>query len=141
MTSETQLAVAREYFQKAYNGQVSEAVKLLDPAVTYYVPGSSRMSGRFEGAEAVSRHTAELLRLTNQRVEILKWEDWLVGVNHVALVMQLRLQRPNMVQTSRIIQLVSMSADDKIREIELFFADEASVERFFSPVIQEGTDR
>lgn len=132
MTSETDLAVARKFLQKALGGEITEAVQLLDPDVTYYIPGSSKLSGEFQGPDAVARHTAEFMRLTDRRVDVLKWEDWLAGVSHVALVVQLRVQRNDMTETTRFIQLVSMSEGNKIRRIEVFFSNQAAIERFFS---------
>lgn len=119
---------------KAFSGEMIEAVQLLDPAVTYHLVGSSRLAGDFQGPQAVAQHVEEFLRLTNRTVDLLKWEDWLVRVDHVGLVMQLRYQRRGMVETQRFIWLVSPTDQNKIRRIDVFFSDGDSFERFFPPL-------
>ena len=131
MTSEKASAIAQEFFQKCFHGDVSSAVELLDPKVTYRVPGSHRLAGTFEGPEAVAEHLEELLRETHHTVDVLQWEDWMIGVNNLAALVHLRAQRQGVIDTVRAIFLIGMSKEDKIRRIEVFFSDQAQIERFF----------
>ena len=131
MTSDSASAVAQDFFQKCFRGDISSAVELLDPKVTYRVPGSHRLAGTFEGPEAVAGHVRELLSETRHTVDVLQWEDWMVGVNNLAALVDMRVQRHGAIDTIRAIFLIAMSLDDKIRRIEVFFGDQAQVERFF----------
>ena len=132
MTSANQTAVAQDFFQKSYSGDVAGAVKLLDPKVSYHVPGTHKLAGEFEGPDAVAQHVKDLLAFTHDRIDIIQWEDWLVGVDHIAAVLHMRLQRPGARESERMIYLIKMSDDDRIRKIEIFFGDPDAAQRFFS---------
>jgi ketosteroid isomerase-like protein len=136
MTSDMRVEAAQEFFQKSFRGEVSSAIELLDEKVSYHVPGSHQASGLFEGPEAVAEHLGKLLRLTNRTVNVLQWEDWMVGVNHVAALAHMRVQSRGAVYTFRAVYLIAMTDDAKIRRIEIFFDDQAAAERFFSAVVE-----
>ena len=136
MASDMRIAAAQEFFQRSLRGEVPSAVELLDDTVSLDVPGSHQLSGHFEGPEAVAQNLEKLLRLTNRTVNVLQWEDWMAGINHVAALAHLRVQRPGAVQTFRAVYLIEVTDDTKIRRIEMFFGDQAAVERFFSAVIE-----
>ena len=131
MTTEKSSTVAEDFFQKCFRGEVSAAVELLDSKVTFRVPGSHRLAGIFEGPKAVAEHIEELLRQTHHTVDVLKWEDWMIGLNNVAGLVNIRVQREGVIDTFRAIFLITMAESDKIRQIEVFFSDQAKVQRFF----------
>jgi len=131
VTIDNRSTVVQEFFQKCFQGDLSSAVELLDPNVTYRVPGSHRLAGTFEGPKAVTGHLEQLLIETHHTVDVLQWEDWMIGVNNLAALVDLRAQRHGAIDTVRAIFLVAMSKDDKVRRIEVFFSDQAMVERFF----------
>jgi ketosteroid isomerase-like protein len=124
-------AVAQDFFQKCFRGEISAAIEVLDPKVTYRVPGGHRLAGTFEGPQAVARHVEELLRQTHHTVDVLQWEDWMIGLNTLAGLVRMRAQRRGVIDTFRAIFLVAMSNDGKIKQIEVFFSDQSEVERFF----------
>jgi hypothetical protein len=74
----------------------------------------------------------QLLRLTNRTLNVLQWEDWLVGVDHLAALVRIGIQRPGAIGTFRALFLLAMSDDEKIRRIEVFYSDQARAENFFS---------
>ncbi len=131
MTTDDRSAVAQEFFQRCFRGDVSAAVGLLDPKVRYRVPGSHRLAGTFEGPPSVTGHLEELLRETHHSVDVLQWEDWMTGVNNLAGLVTIRVQRDEILDTLKAIFLITMSEEAKIRSIEVFFSDQAEVERFF----------
>ena len=132
MTSDSRIAVVQEFFQRSFRGDISSAIELLDESASYDVPGTHRLSGHFEGSEAVAQHLGTLLENTGHTVDILKWEDWMVGVNHVAALTHMSVQHRSAIQSFRAVYIVTIGDDAKIRRIELYFADESAVERFFS---------
>jgi ketosteroid isomerase-like protein len=132
VTAENWVAVTQEFFQRAFRGEVHEAMELLDPEVSYQVPGTRPPAGVYEGAQAVAQHLTDLLRFTDHTVNVLQWEDWLVGVNHLAALVHIRVQRHHAIHTFRAVSLVTMTESDKIRQIEMFFSDPAEMERFFA---------
>jgi ketosteroid isomerase-like protein len=123
--------VVQDFFQRCFHGDLSKAVELLDPNVVYRVPGEHPLAGTFEGAAAVSAHIGQLLRETHHTVDALKWEDWMVGLDHLAGLVKLRAERHGVMDTLRAIFLVTMTSEGRIGGIELFFSDQAEVARFF----------
>ena len=132
MIDDKSSGVAQDFFQKCFRGDISAAVELLDPKVSYRVPGSGRLAGTYEGPQAVSEHVQTLLALTDSRVNVLKWEDWMVGVNHLAGLVEFGVQRGAALNHVRAVLLIEMSNENTIRRIEVFFSNQANVDRFFA---------
>jgi hypothetical protein len=59
----------------------------------------------------------------------------MAGLNHVAALAHISVQRPGAVLTLRAVYLIETTDDAKIRRIEMFFDDQAAVERFFSVLV------
>lgn len=132
---DTRVTVAQDFFQKLFGGDVSAARDLLDPQVVDVVPGSHPPSGVFEGVEAVTRHLSTFLRLTEDPIDVLKWEDWLAGIDNVAGLAKIHLQREGQVHDFRVIFLVTVAEDDgrhRISRIESFYSDQEAFNRFFA---------
>jgi ketosteroid isomerase-like protein len=129
------VTVAAEFFQKFFGGDVEAALELLDPQVVDVVPGTHPPSGIFEGARAVAAHLSTFLRLTEDPIDVLKWEDWMAGVDNVAGLAKIHLQREGQEHDFRVIFLVSVTEHDgqhQISRIESFYSDQAAFDRFFS---------
>lgn len=132
MTIDRSNAVAQDFFQKCFRGDIASAIELLDPNVTYRVPGSHRLAGTFLGPHAVARHVEELLRETHHTLDVLQWEDWMIGVNNLAALVNIRVQRHGIIDSFRTILLVGMSPGGRIKRIEMFVSDQVEAERFFA---------
>ena len=111
------LGLVQTFFQRFFNGDVADAVALLDPAVAYCVPGLRTVGGTFVGRAAVAEHLERFLELTERPVDVLKWEDWLTGESNVAGVVRLELQRPGRLANTR--QLVRKLRGGCLVEVEL----------------------
>jgi ketosteroid isomerase-like protein len=132
---DSRITVAQDFFQKVFGGDVSAACDLLDPQVVDIVPGASAPSGVFRGVQAVAAHLSNLLRLTEDPIDVLKWEDWMAGVDNVAGLANIHLQREGQQHDFRVIFLVSVTDDggeQRISRIESFYRDQAALDRFFS---------
>lgn len=132
MPTEQSTEVVHAFFDECFRGLIAPAIERLDPNVVYCVPGSHPLAGSFAGPQAVARHVADLLQLTRRMIDVLKWEDWMIGVNYLSALVDIRVQRPGIVDTLRIVFLVTMSDDDRITGIEVFFSDPAEADRFFT---------
>jgi ketosteroid isomerase-like protein len=132
MTTDTRIAAAQEFFQRSFSGNVSSAVEFLDEKASYHVPGANQLAGDFEGREAVAEHLGKLLDLTSRTVNVLQWEDWMLGVNHVAALTHMSVQHSGAVHSFRAVYILTIDEDAKIKRIEVFFDDQAAVDRFFS---------
>jgi ketosteroid isomerase-like protein len=133
--TDSRVTVAQEFFQKFFGGNVSAACDLLDPHVVDVVPGTHAVSGVFQGAQAVAAHLSTFLRLTEDPIDVLKWEDWLAGVDNVAALAKIHLQREGQQHDFRVIFLVALTEHDgghRISRIESFYSDQAAFDRFFS---------
>jgi ketosteroid isomerase-like protein len=133
--TDSRVTVAQEFFQKFFGGDVSAACELLDPHVVDVVPGTHALSGVFQGARAVAAHLSTFLRLTEDPIDVLKWEDWMAGVDNVAALAQIHLQREGQQHDFRVIFLVALTEHDgglRISRIESFYSDQAAFDRFFS---------
>ena len=132
---DSRVTVAQDFFQKFFGGDVAAACELLDPQVVEVVPGTHTPAGVFQGAQAVSAHLSTFLRLTEDPIDVLKWEDWLAGIDNVAGLARIHLQREGQQHDFRVIFLISVTGDTgrhRISRIESFYSDQAAFERFFS---------
>jgi ketosteroid isomerase-like protein len=132
---DARVTVAEDFFQNIFGGNVAAACDLLDPQVVDVVPGTHAPSGVFEGVQAVAAHLSTFLRLTEDPIDLLQWEDWMVGVDNVAGLAKIHLQREGQQHDFRVIFLVTVTEDDgrhRISRIESFYSDQAAFDRFFS---------
>jgi ketosteroid isomerase-like protein len=130
--SDDRLAMVQTFFAHCFEGQIDEAVTLLEPSVVYHLPGRTDLAGDFVGPIAVAEHLRKFLELTDDSVDVLSWEDWLIGTTEVAGVVRIHLQRPGRVQEFRLVFLAKVSQNVKIAQVECFFSDPEAAERFFS---------
>jgi ketosteroid isomerase-like protein len=132
---DSRIAVAEDFFQKIFGGDVAAACDLLDPQVVDVVPGTHAPSGVFQGVQAVAAHLSTFLRLTEDPIDLLQWEDWMAGIDNVAGLAKIHLQREGQQHDFRVIFLVSVTEGDgphRISRIESFYSDQAAFDRFFS---------
>jgi ketosteroid isomerase-like protein len=131
---DSRVTVAQNFFQKFFRGDVPAACELLDPQVVAVVPGTHARSGVFQGVQAVAAHLSTFLQLTEDPIDVLEWEDWMAGVDNVAGLAKIHLQREGQQHDFRVIFLVSVTDDGRkrITRIESFFSDQAAFDRFFS---------
>jgi ketosteroid isomerase-like protein len=132
---DSRVTLAEEFFQKLFGGEVAAARDLLDPQVVDVVPGTHAPSGVFRGAQAVAAHLSTFLRLTGDPIDVLEWEDWMAGVDNVAGLAKIHLQRAGQQHDFRVIFLVTVTEDNglqRISRIESFYSDQAAFDRFFS---------
>ena len=132
---DSRVTVAQDFFQKFFGGDVGAACALLDPEVVDVVPGTHTPSGVFRGAQAVAAHLSTFLKLTEDPIDVLKWEDWLAGVDNVAGLARIHLQHEGQQHDFRVIFLISVTGDigrHRISRIESFYSDQSAFDRFFS---------
>jgi ketosteroid isomerase-like protein len=133
--TDSRVTVAADFFRDLFGGNVAAARDLLDPQVVDVVPGAHGPSGVLQGAEAVAAHLSTFLQLTEDPIDVLEWDDWMAGVDNVAGLAKIHLQRAGQQHDFRVIFLVSVtegSGPRRISRIESFFSDQAALERFFS---------
>jgi ketosteroid isomerase-like protein len=132
---DSRVTVAVQFFREFFGGDVPAARELLDPQVVEVVPGTHAPSGVFRGADAVAAHLSTFLQLTEDPIDVLRWEDWMVGVDNVAGLATIHLQREGQQHDFRVIFLLRVEEHDgraRITRIESFYSDQAAFDRFFS---------
>lgn len=130
--SDDRLALVQTFFTRYLEGDVGEAVKLLEPTVVYHVPGRVGPVGDFVGPKAVAEHLRHFLELTEKPIDVLSWDDWLVGNTNVAGLARIELQRPGREGQFRVVFVAEVSLNLKISRVEGFYSDPEAFERFFS---------
>jgi ketosteroid isomerase-like protein len=124
------MAIAQQFLMHVGRSPADRDMELLSPHVTYRVPGTHALAGVFSGREAIVGHLAALFERTDGSLDTFKWEDWLVGEQHVAALADVHIHMQGKRYKSRHLFLVGFDTDDKIVEIVVFFEDEHSAERF-----------
>jgi ketosteroid isomerase-like protein len=107
-----------------------DLLPLLAPDVVYTVPGNSSMSGVFRGPAQVHEHIDQLFRATTGTFEILKWVDWLLGLNHVAALQFAQAQGKGAVFRGHVVYVVETDRHDLLSNIRVFFEDQADADAF-----------
>jgi ketosteroid isomerase-like protein len=131
----TRLGTAQQFVMLVGGREFDEAIKLLSPQVSYRVEGNHALSGTFTGRETVKEHLVTLDRRSLGTLETVKWEDWLVGEDHVAAIATVSMSAHGRLYVGRILSLVGFDMADRIVAFTIFFEDEDSALRFFGPKV------
>jgi ketosteroid isomerase-like protein len=127
----SRLEAAQHFVMHIGHRDAQQAMELLSPHVVYRVQGQHPLAGVFSGREEVTTHLLRLYERTAGTFDTLKWEDWMIGEEHVAALASIRIQVASRMYTGRHLFLVSFDIDDKISEVIVFFEDERAAERIF----------
>jgi hypothetical protein len=73
----------------------------------------------------------DLVDRTDNTYDAFKWEDWLVGDQHVAALVRVRAHGHGAIFAARLVLLFGFDPADKVSEITVFFEDAGAAERFF----------
>jgi ketosteroid isomerase-like protein len=130
--SDDGLTMVQTFLERALAGRIDDAVRFLEPDVEYQVPGRDAPADTFVGSEAVKKHLEKFHELTVTPIDVLQWDDWLVGGTDVAGIARVQLQRPGHRQKFRVIFLVEVSQGNKISRVEAYSSDPDAYKRFFT---------
>jgi hypothetical protein len=123
---------ARRFFMSYTRENVDEVMDLLSPDVVYTVPGQSRISGVFQGPDAVRRHIAALIEISRNTFEVLKWLDWMVGETHITALQFAQAQSHGSIYRGHHLYLLETDRNDLLSDIKVFFENQQAADRFFS---------
>lgn len=129
--TDDRLRVVQTFFQYYFGGRVDEAVALLEPDAKVHLPGRARIAGDFMGPDAVAAHLKRFLEMTEDPINVLGYDDWLVGTVYIGGIVRLELQRPGRFDQFRMAYLVQVSKSLKISRVEVFYDNPDVFERFF----------
>jgi ketosteroid isomerase-like protein len=126
------LVNARRFFMSCSVNDFDTAAELLSPQATYSVPGHGPISGAFHGRAEITRHLTRLLELTKGTLDVLKWDDWMMGESHLAVLRYAQAQSNGRIYKGHQLFLVAFDPGDLLADIQVFFEDQDAIDRFFS---------
>jgi hypothetical protein len=99
--------------------------------ITYRVHGDHVLAGSFEGLDEVKRHLGEFFARTAGTFDAIKWEDWLVGSEHVAAVASVAMRAEHRIFTGRQIFILRFDEADDIQSVLVVPEQASPADRFF----------
>lgn len=79
----------------------------------------------------MSEHIARLFRITSGTFEVLKWVDWLVGLNHVAALQFVQAQGSGAIFRGHVVYVVETDQHELLSSIRIFFENQIAADAFF----------
>ncbi|MCU1488719.1 MAG: hypothetical protein JWM85_124 [Acidimicrobiaceae bacterium] len=126
------VAKAQEFLGRLVDQQAERATALLSPVVEYRLQGRYPLAGDFCGPAQATGHLAKLFSEIDGTLDLLKWEDWMLGGQHVAALLVIGMQRHGRRLDAEVLILLGFTVDDQISAVDVFFKDEQQAERFFA---------
>ena len=83
------------------------------------------------GQAQVADHLCDLVEKTKGSFEAVKWEDWMVGMQHVSGWAHIQAEWRGRSFAGRVLFLLRFDLDDKIDEVIVFPEDPATAGEFF----------
>lgn len=130
-TGSRQLKIAETFLSCLGRSNPQGALDLLSPTASYHVSGIHSFSGTFTSPVDILRHLEALASLTNGSVDVVKWEDWLIGEHHIAALGELRMSAEGQRYSGLHVFLFAFNEDDTVQHISVFYEDSAAALRFF----------
>jgi ketosteroid isomerase-like protein len=127
----SRLQIAQQLATHLGHDDFEQFVDLLSPEVTYRVGGSHPLAGTYHGPGEATDHMRDLVDRTKDTFEALQWEDWLVGQDHIAALVQVNAQGHGASFTTRLVFLLGFDGSNKVSEITVLFEDPNAADRFF----------
>jgi ketosteroid isomerase-like protein len=129
----TRIAIAQQFLLLIGRREFDRGVELLSPNATYRVPGNNALAGTFSGPQEIMGHLVSLFERTGGTYDAFKWEDWMLGENHVAVLANVHINTKGQMYKARHLYLTRFDAHDKIDDITVFFEDQRAADRFLGP--------
>lgn len=132
-SAQTRVARVHQFLRHVGNKDVEQSLEQLSPDVVYRVEGNHVLAGVFSGREAVAGHLIGISEKTGGHLDPFKEDDVMVGVSHVSVLVNVRMQAQSSVIRTRYLLLLRFNTQDLIDHVTVFFEDLAAVERFYGP--------
>ncbi len=127
------LARAQQFLTAISRGDFVQAIDLLSENVTYRAQGNNALAGLFTGRDAVIRHLTELVERTKGTFEAFKWDDWLIGEQHVVGLSSIHAKSHGRIYKGRSLTVLGFNVAGQIDHITVFFEDQGAIDRFIGP--------
>jgi len=103
----------------------------LSKDITYRVHGDHVLAGSFQGVDEVKRHLGEFFARTAGTFDAIKWEDWLVGSEHVAAIASVAMRADSKMFSGRQIFILKFDEADDIDYVLIVPEQSSPADRFF----------
>lgn len=127
----SRLLLAERFISYLGRSDIQPAMNMLSPVAVYQVLAHHSLSGTFSTSDEIGNHLLTLAERTAATLEATKFEDWLIGEQHVAGVARVQLQAEGQLYSGRQIYLLRFDSADLIDKVTVFFEDAAAATRFF----------
>lgn len=128
----SRLRTAQTFLIHLGHEDAREAINLLSPSITYKVPGNHPLSGVFSGKTEVEQHLMALVAATRGTFDLIQWEDWMEGSEHISALVHVQMQREGRIMDGHFVILLRFDLDGKIDEIVLYPDDQGKLDFFFA---------
>lgn len=135
------ISSARSFVTSLGSGTTDGALALLAPEVVYRVLGHHALSGAFSGREAAAKHLEAIFTQTDGRFDPTKFDDWMLGLRHVSVLVDVHAEVGGAAQRLRHLILMRFNAEDLIEEVTVFFSDPDVAERLYGHFLRDGSTR
>lgn len=125
------LVLAQRFLTAIRTNDDDQAIKMLSENVRYHVLGNHALAGTFEGPQAVVAHLLDIANLTSGRFDVIKVQDMMLGVQHVAVLMDVHMEAERKSTLGRQLILVRFDNSDLIDSVTVFVDDLDAAERFY----------
>ncbi len=129
--------IGRSFVTSLGGARSDDALRLLAPNVAYRVLGHHSLSGAFSGREAVAQHLKAIVTQTDGRFDPVKFEDWMLGLRHVAVLLVVHAEVGGAAQQLRHLILMRFNDENLIDEVVVFFSDPEAAERLYGHLLRD----
>lgn len=130
---------ARSFVVNLGASRPQDALELLAPDANYRVLGHHALSGSFSGREAIATHLAALVTQTDGRFDPVKYVDWMLGLRHVAILVDVHVEVGRAEQLLHHLILMGFNSDNLIREVTVFSSDPDVADRLYGHLLRDGS--
>src|SRR5580658_9156313 len=129
--------IARSFVLSLGVPKTGDELPSVAPDATYRVLGHHSLSGAFVGRDAIARHLTAIVTQTDGRFDPVKFVDWMLGMRHVSLIVDVHVEVGRASQLLRHLILMGFNADDLIQEVVVFSSDPDVAERLYGHLLPE----
>ncbi len=116
--------------QIGHSSSIPDGISL-SKDITYVVHGDHVLAGTFQGVDEVKRHLGEFFARTAGTFDAIKWEDWLVGSDHVAAIATVAIRAEGKMFSGRQIFILKFDETDEIADVLIVPELSSPSNRFF----------
>jgi len=135
------IGVARSFVVSLGVAKTDEALQSLAPTATLRVLGHHSLSGAFSGRLEVAKHLEMLITQTDGRFDPVKFDDWMLGITHVSVLVEIHAEVGSAAQRLRHLILMRFGHDDLIEDVTVVFLDPEAADRLYGRFLRDGASR